>query len=413
VLAAVFCQAWATLAVPAALSAQEVLPGLGSDVTFTGGPLPAMPPGLNSLGAVLLDASTGTVLYEKNGTMPIPPASLTKLMTIHLALNDVAAGKAGLDEEVFLPRESWAVNQPYRSSLMFLAEGQHASLRELILGMAIPSGNDAAVATALRFAPTVEDFVDRMNREAARLGLNQTVFAEPSGVSEWNITTALDFARFCREYLEKHPEALENYHSVQEFSYPLSKNMPDGQRNSPKPYFHRNHNSLLGNVEGVDGLKTGYIDESGYNIALSAKRGGTRLIAVTLGASSIRNRDADGRSLLNWGFENFKTLDLDIGTLDPVRVWKGKQDQLSVTPAEPLCFTAPAGRGTGLWWEAVYDDPLIAPIPAGTQLGELTLYDSLGELRRVPVAAAEEAEQGGFFKRLWDGIRLFFRRHFG
>ncbi|MDR2747680.1 MAG: serine hydrolase, partial [Treponema sp.] len=128
-------------------------------------------PKIASRAALLLDAETGTVLYEKNADEPIPPASLTKLMTAHIALRETAAGRISLDERMQPPRESWAVNQPPRSSLMFLAAGQQVSLRELLLGMAVPSGNDAAVAVALRLAPSVADFVEMMNREAQNLGL--------------------------------------------------------------------------------------------------------------------------------------------------------------------------------------------------------------------------------------------------
>ena len=261
---------------------------------------------LNSRSAVLLDAATGILLYAKNEDEPIPPASLTKLMTIHLALREVAAGRAALDEAMAPPRESWAVNQPPRSSLMFLAAGQRVSLRELILGLAVPSGNDAAVAVALRFAPSVEDFTDRMNREARRLGLEKTRFTEPSGISEYNLTTALEFARFCRIYLREHPETLAEFHSVAEFAYPKAENVAEQYREKPGTIPQTNHNRLLGKVEGVDGLKTGYIDEAGYNIALTAERRGVRLIAVILGAPAgydgDRIRDEDGRKLLTCGF---------------------------------------------------------------------------------------------------------------
>ncbi|MDR2259084.1 MAG: serine hydrolase, partial [Treponema sp.] len=161
-----------------------------------------------SRSAVLMDAATGTVLYVKNPDEEIPPASLTKLMTMHIVFEEAAARNISLDKVLSPPRESWAVNQPPRSSLMFLAAGQRTSIRELLLGLAVPSGNDAAVAAALTFAPTVRDFTALMNREARRLGLAKTRFVEPSGISEYNATTAAEFARFCREYIRLHPESL-------------------------------------------------------------------------------------------------------------------------------------------------------------------------------------------------------------
>ena len=367
---------------------------------------------LGSRAAVLLDADTSVILYAKNSDAEIPPASLTKLMTIHVALTEAAVRGISLDESGDLPRESWARNQPPRSSLMLIGPGQRASLRELLLGLAIPSGNDAAVATALRFYPTVEEFTQRMNGEARRLGLVKTWFAEPSGISEFNITTAEEFAFFCREYLRLHPEVLESLHSVREFAYPTAVNVGAAFRDRPNTLVQYNHNSLLGRVQGVDGLKTGYIDEAGYNIALTAERGGTRFIAVILGAPAEyggdRIRDADGERLLEWAFTHYKTLRPVPPAVPPVRVWKGRENALNLVPGEGAVCTVLAHRGEGLRWEIEVRDPVIAPVPDGTPLGQLILSDREGELRRIPLLAAGEAEQGGFFKRLWDTIRLFF-----
>jgi D-alanyl-D-alanine carboxypeptidase (penicillin-binding protein 5/6) len=354
-----------------------------------------------------MDAATGTLLYAINRNDPIPPASLTKLMTAHLALAEVAAERASLDEIVPLPRETWAENQPPHSSLMFLAANQRVSLRELLLGLAIPSGNDAAVAVALRFAPSVEDFVRAMNREARNFGLTETRFVEPSGVSELNTTTALEFALLCRAYITLHPEAMKEYHSIPEFAYPKTANVPPGQRAGT--YVQKNHNSLLGRLEGVDGLKTGYINESGYNIALTAERGGTRFIAVLLGALTDQIRDDDGVRLLTWGFDNFRTLNPVAEYIPPVRIWKGKAKYASLTPAEALTFTVSTRRGLPLRWSAELEDNLTAPLPAGSPGGTLILSDDRGELRRIPLVLEFDAEQGGFFKRFGDSIGLFFK----
>jgi D-alanyl-D-alanine carboxypeptidase (penicillin-binding protein 5/6) len=415
-------------------------------LALAGTPLSAQDPGadapdLGSRGAVLLDAATGTLLYAKNEDEPIPPASLTKLMTIHVALGEVDAGRAALDEIVPLPRESWAINQPPRSSLMFLAAGQRVSLRELLLGLAVPSGNDAAVAVALRFAPTVGEFAALMNREARALGMSRSFFVEPSGISEDNITTALDFARFCREYIRLHPETLGEYHSAPDFAYPKPENVAERYRENPNTIVQTNHNRLLWDTPGVDGLKTGYIDEAGYNIALTAEREGTRLVAVILGAPAEyggeRIRDADGRALLEWGFRHFRTLRTTLPTLPFPRIWKGKADLAEVSPLDTgrdsllyqapspagspegvpsqwnLEFTAHTGRGRDLRWEWEIPDPLIAPFPEGSPLGQLVLYDDAGELRRLSLVSVGDIERGGFFKRLWDSLRLFFRGLFG
>jgi D-alanyl-D-alanine carboxypeptidase (penicillin-binding protein 5/6) len=387
-----------------------------ASASFLSSQIPVSPwadaPEIASRSAVLLDAATGTILYYKNPDEEIPPASLTKLMTIHLALREIETGRASLEEIISPPVESWAGNQPPRSSLMFLGEGQTPSLRDLLLGLAVPSGNDAAVAVALRFAPSVGDFAGMMNLEAANMGLIKTRFTEPSGISEHNMTTAREFASFCRFYLEAHPDAPRDYHSVLNFAYPRPENAARGSP-AKSAIVQYNRNTLLGKFEGVDGLKTGYIDESGYNIALTAGRGGTRFIAVILGAPAApggdRLRDADGRELLNWAFANYKTVRPVTGNLEPARIWKGKSDWIGIIPEGPLEFTSLTSRAETLRWEAEIDDPLIAPLPEGSRVGSLVFYDGFGELRRVPLITAGEAVEGNFFKRALDSARLFFR----
>ncbi|MDR0644635.1 MAG: D-alanyl-D-alanine carboxypeptidase [Treponema sp.] len=374
---------------------------------------PAPPPSIQSRSAIILDAETGAVLFTKNENEKIPPASLAKLMTMHIALSQVDTGNAALDEIVPLPQETWWGNQPPRSSLMFLADGQRVTLRELLLGLAISSGNDAAVAVSLRFASSVDAFVKLMNEEANRIGLENTVFTEPSGVSEHNMTTAAEFAVFCRYYLKAHPMSLIEYHSVGKFDYPKPKNMPEPVRSDMKTVTQYNHNYLLGRVEGVDGIKTGYIDESGYNIALTARRDDTRLIAVVLGAPAVKNgadiRDEDGRKLLEWAFSHFRTIRPDIGVLENVRVWKGRRKFAGLALGAPVEWTATADRGQSLHFEIQLNEPIIAPFYAGDVAGSLVFSDSIGELRTIPLVFTENVERAGFFKRLWDSICLFFK----
>jgi D-alanyl-D-alanine carboxypeptidase (penicillin-binding protein 5/6) len=255
-----------------------------------------------------------------------------------------------------------------------------------------------------------------MNMEALAMGLNKTRFVDASGYSEENMTTARELAELCRIYLEAHPESLGDFHSVREFAYPRTENVPLERRGNPGTRLHTNNNTLLGRVKGVDGLKTGYIPESGYNIALTAERNGTRFIAVILGAPSEwggdRKRDEDGEKVLEWAFEHYKTIRPDVGALPPARIWKGKDNYADIVPEAPLDFTALAERGSGLFWEIELEEPIIAPLYAGQAVGRLVLYDSLGELRRVTLVTAQNAEKGGFFKRLFDSIRLFFNKTF-
>jgi D-alanyl-D-alanine carboxypeptidase (penicillin-binding protein 5/6) len=372
-------------------------------------------PELNARAAVLMDAATGMVLFEKNADEQIPPASLTKLMTIYVAAKESERRDIPLDKPVKLPRQSWAVNQPPRSSLMFLAQGQIVSLEELFLGMAIPSGNDAAIAVALNFSPTIEAFSRMMNREAAEIGMKDTVFVEPSGISEENLTTARDFAVFCREYLRQYPGNLKKYHSVAQFAYPKTSNLRPSMQNRVETIVQGNHINLIYSFDGVDGLKTGYIDESGYNIALTAERNGTRFIAVILGVPAalgsrwgVRARDADGEALLTWAFNNFKTVRPYIPEIPPARVWKGRVNHVPLeVPEDVRALTVLADRGEDIRCEVTVD-ALMAPLPAGFPAGHITFYDSDERIAGADLLTPEEIPAGNFFKRVWDSILLFF-----
>jgi len=374
-------------------------------------PYVANAPETLSKAAVLIDAHTGALLYSKNPNEEIPPASLTKLMTMHLAMNEIDSGRASLDEVVPVTVQSWARSQPPRSSLMFLAPGQIVTLRELMLGMAIPSGNDAAVAVALRLAPTVEDFANYMTSEARRMGLNVTRFTEPSGISEYNMTTAEEFAFFCRQYIRLHPQALVEFHSVKEFSYPTAANVPEAFRSNPQTIMQENRNNLLKTFPGVDGLKTGYIDESGYNIALTAERDQTRFILIIMGADNSRIRDIDSMHLLTWAFDNFKTIRPEIGSIERPRLWKGKADYVELKLADTPDFTSPVERANMLAFEYLIQEPLIAPLQQDAIAGYLVISDEYGELNRVPLLTAREYEKGNIFKRIWHSIMLLFKKN--
>ncbi|MCL2270405.1 MAG: D-alanyl-D-alanine carboxypeptidase [Treponema sp.] len=371
-------------------------------------------PEIVSQAAALLDAETGTILYAKNPHEEIPPASLAKLMTMHLVQKEVDEGRASLDEIVPITEASWALRQPPRSSLMFLAPGQTVTLREIMLGLAIPSGNDAAVAAALRIALSVTDFAALMTQEARQMGFVKTTFIEPSGISEDNITTASEFAAFCREYLRQHPQNLADFHSVPEFAYPKAANVAQAFRDNPRTIVQENRNSLLKTFPGVDGLKTGYIDEAGYNIALTAQRDGTRFIAVILGAPAssggARIRDRDGERLLTWAFENFKTVRPVMPQIEPVQLWKGKEKRVQLRVSELPVFTAPTDRAASLQYTTEVEHPLIAPLPAYYPAGWAIISDEEGELHRVRLLTEQEYRQGNILKRIWHSIRLFFQK---
>jgi len=224
-------------------------------------------------------------------------------------------------------------------------------------------------------------------------------------------------ADFARRYIELHPKALTELHSLKEFAYPKWENLSPDERQGKnqatyKPILQQNRNGLLWSFEGVDGLKTGFIDESGYNIALTAKRGDMRLIAVVLGVpgksdvEGTRNREAAGAALLSWGFQNFATVKPAVGTIPPVRVWKGAANQVELEPQRPVVLTVARGMENKVTRTLHQETSAIAPVAKGATLGELIYAADGTEVARVPLVAAADVPQGGFFKRLWDSIRL-------
>jgi len=369
-------------------------------------------PEITSRAAVLIDADTGTILYSKNPDEEIPPASLAKLMTMHLIMKEIEEGRASYDEIIPITAESWAQNQPYRSSLMFLEPGQTVTIREILLGLAVVSGNDAAVAMALRLAPNMNQFADMMTTEARRMGLQVTRFVESSGISEDNMTTAAEFASFCRQYLMAHPKSLAEFHSVPSFAYPMADNVQERKRSNPRTIVQENRITLIKAFPGVDGFKTGFINESGYNIALTAQRNNTRFILVLLGAPNSRDgaviRDKDGISLLSWAFDNFKTIRLTVKKLEKARLWKGRADTVELTLARPIDFTSPINRANTLQFKTVIEKKLAAPLPAGSHAGYIIISDEQGELSRTELVTAVDAGKGNIFKRFWHSILLLF-----
>ncbi|HTH12933.1 MAG TPA: serine hydrolase, partial [Spirochaetia bacterium] len=209
--------------------------------------------------AVLVDQLTGRILFQKQPDLPIPPASLTKLMTLHLTWKALASGRIHPEDPVPVTAATTGKAVPPGSSLMFLEPGQRVTVKELMLGLAVDSGNDAGMTLAQFLAGSQEAFVASMNAEAQELGLTRTVFFDAFGYDARNRTTAGDFSQFCRTYLTQHPQSVEFLHNVRELDYPLESNLaPQAKR--LRTIHQTNRNTLLGAYPGADGLKTGYID---------------------------------------------------------------------------------------------------------------------------------------------------------
>lgn len=380
-------------------------------------PLP--PDTLRAESAVIIDASSGAVLFEKNADVVVPPASMTKIAAMYTAFRLMDLQGVSMDQKAALPPESWAVNIPPGSSLMFLAEGQRVTMRELFEGMSVASGNDAAIAVACNLSGSLQEFVREMNRDMVRLDLPQTRFVEPSGLSEYNRTTAREFARFSKAYIEEYPWALETFHSLRSIAYPKIWNLPaaaarnaqaDEDGNTARTIRQHATNRLLGTLEGCDGLKTGYIDESGYNFSVTAKRGGTRVIAVLTGgpgntsAEGSRIRAEDGSAAIEWAFANFRTL--RPAPPEPVAVvcWGAKDGYATVIPAEEAAFTVEAAAPQAVLRMELGGD-LSAPIRAGEEVGRAVWYAPAGrEVGSVTLISAEDETPGNVFKRAADAL---------
>jgi len=379
--------------------------------------------------AILIDVSNGCVLYEKNADEIIPPASMTKLFAMYVVDEEVSAGNLSYNQIIPLPPQVWACNMPPHSSLMFLGEGQKVTLEELLLGLSICSGNDAAYALAYTICGTMEAFVERMNQVAADLGLENTHFVESSGYSELNTTTATEMARFCRIYLQQHPDSLKRYHSVQQFSYPKQKNLGDGDvlvasqdftQGFPSKILvtitQKNTNPLLGKLEGCDGLKTGYIDESGYNLALTAARNGNRYLSVTMKGPGMNvaegqaNRIHDGTELMEFAFNNFFDYELsDDKKSFPVKIYGAKECSLNLVCGYEDVVTIPFISGDS-FEQCKKDIALVCNLPeklygevvAGQELGTLEIHVKENMIAVIPLVADRTIKKANVLFRIAD-----------
>lgn len=389
---------------------------------------------INAEAAILIDTANGCVLYEKNADQQIPPASMTKLVVMYVVEQEINSGRISYGDIVPLPPESWAVNQPPDSSLMFLAEGQKVTLHELLEGLSVSSGNDAAYAVAYYVSGSIEAFIERMNKEIEKLGLSSTHFVEPSGYSDKNITTARDFAAFARIYLERYPESLKKYHSLEAFSYPQPWNLPEDfsslsvpasvRRFYPdKPIKQNNTNKTLGLIPGADGLKTGFIDESGYNLAYTVKRGDTRFLSITLRGpgngtwEGNKYRVEDAQTFTDFAFNTFTTVRPHAVDDIPIIIAGGKKNSIKLTQESAEAISVPHiagaglkadGEGAGIYLSTKVSVPsyIDAPIKAGEEYGSVTY--SLGNtiLATIPLIADRDVEESWGLKSFIDHLFL-------
>ncbi|WP_067214547.1 D-alanyl-D-alanine carboxypeptidase family protein [Marinomonas gallaica] len=354
------------------------------------------PPQLSANSYVLMDAYTGDVLVEHNSREELPPASLTKLMTAYIAEYELAKGNISMNDQVTISETAWRME----GSRMFIREGTQVRLEDLMRGIIIQSGNDASVAVAEHIAGGEAAFADLMNQHAKLLGMNNSHFVNSTGFpAEGHYSSALDIALLARATIVHFPQNYELY-SEKYFTY----------NDIRQP----NRNKLLWRDKTVDGLKTGHTEAAGYCLAASAVRNGTRLIAVVMGTSSDEARAAETQKLLNYGFRYYETRKLYSAgqVLSDARVWGGEVDTVKVGFSEDVLVTMPRQNADSIPASLDLKSEIEAPIAAGDVLGKIIVGTPENILLERDVVALEPVSEGGFFKRLFDKVKLFFMNLF-
>lgn len=357
------------------------------------------PPTLSARAYVLLDFNTETPLAAQAAEERVEPASLTKLMTAYLTFKALKNGHLRLDQTLPVSERAWkgggAGCGGAKGSCMFIDPKSVVTVDELLHGMIVISGNDASVALAEGVAGSEAAFAELMNKEAARLGMKNTHFTNATGLPDpRHYSTAADLALLAAALIRDFPDEYKRLYALKEYAY---NNIKQGNRNR-----------LLWIDPYVDGMKTGHTAAAGYCLIASARRGDMRLISVVLGTPSDNARTTESQKLLNYGFQFYESrLMYKQGqAVSQLKVWKGHDDSLAATVARDLYVTLPKGQHARLKASVVSQQPLIAPLAAGQEVGTIRFeLDGRPVLSR-PLITAKEVAVAGLFGRLWDSLRL-------
>ena len=352
-----------------------------------------VPPVLGARAWLLLDATSGQQLASRNPDGRIEPASLTKLMTAYVVFSALKAKSITLERTIKVSDRAWQAP----GSRMFIEPTKPVTVQELLHGMIVQSGNDACIALAETVAGSEAAFVERMNGEAARLGMKNTHFANASGMPNANhYSTTSDLALLAAALIRDYPEYYKLY-SEREYRY--------------NDITQLNRNRLLWLDPNVDGMKTGHTESAGYCLVASARRGDRRLVSVLVGAPSERQRNEESQKLLNFGFLAFDAMRLYQKDQEITRlaVWKGSERELRAGVLEDLYVTVPAGKTDKLQAEIVSEQPLIAPLAAGQRVATLRVALEGQPLGEYPVVALENVAPASILQRAWDVIALWFK----
>lgn len=357
------------------------------------------PPEIAARNYLLIDVTANQILASKEPEAQIEQASLTKLMTGYLVFDALRTKKITLEQKLPVSEQAWKMP----GSRMFIDPKMQVSVNDLLFGMIVQSGNDATMALAEGVGGTKENFVRLMNEQAKALGMKNTSYRNPEGLTEpGHLTTARDLSILATRLMHDFPQYM-HYYSTKQYRYP----------GTPASNSY-NRNALLFRDPTVDGLKTGHTNAAGYCLVATAKRdmpnvGNRRLLSIVLGTASENARAGESQKLLNWGYTAFDGVKLfDAGQpVEEARLWKGAKDVLKIGQENAIVVTVPAGSAGKLTTQVVRKDPLIAPIAKGQTVGSLKVLLGADTVAEVPVLALEEVPEAGFFRRLWDTIRLW------
>ncbi len=350
---------------------------------------------------LLLDVTANQILASRDMDMPVEPASLTKLMSAYLVFDALKSKKIDTKQTLGVSERAWKMP----GSRMFIDPKMKVPVEDLIKGMIVQSGNDATVALAEGVGGTVERFVQMMNDQAKVLGMKNTSYKNPEGLTEaGHITTARDLATLATRLLRDFPEYVSTY-AIKKYRYPGTPAANDSNRNL-----------LLFKDPTVDGLKTGHTEAAGYCLVATAKRdfpnvGTRRLMAIVLGANSEIARANEAQKLLNWGYTAFEAVKLfEAG--QPVAtpaIWKGKSSTIKLGRSDALVVAVPTGSAAQIKTQLVRPEPLVAPVAKGQTLGSLKVFRGEQLWVDMPLQALDTVEQAGVLGRAWDALRLWIR----
>ena len=352
------------------------------------------PPEIAATSYILLDAKTGHIIVEENADEALPPASLTKIMTAYIAVEEILSGNLRLDDEVHISEKAWRME----GSKMFVGVNTQVSVEDLLRGIIIQSGNDASVAIAEHIAGSEEAFADMMNQYSEVLGLTSSFFMNSSGLDNelyYNTMSARDLSILARATITRHGQYYPIY-AEREFTY-------NDIRQS-------NRNTLLFRDRNVDGMKTGWTDAAGYCLVASAERDGMRLISVVMGTVSEEARAIQTQKLLTYGFRYFETHKLYDANqiLTNVRVFSGRQNAVDLGIAEEVYITIPRGQAESMTATVDVDEIIRAPLDKSQIMGVVRVVLNDDILYQGDVIAMQEVERGGVLKRFIDWLSLFF-----